>query len=190
MMRYGIANERPIKIVDDVPYVLDPATGNFVHDHDAVVARELTESDFQQVVAASRVETLMAIGKRLCHIEFEHTSPDKSIVTLENLTAAFGIPQQPPPLEGRAIDLRAHPLGFGIIELSLPVGRLNRAEIERRFGQGHLMPRLHLDVPHDFHYWIRDDDPKGRSSLFASCTDDRDRRASVVRITYRTERPD
>jgi hypothetical protein len=189
-MRYGIANERPIKIVDDVPYVLDPATGNFVHDNDAVVARELTESDFHQVVAASRVETLMAIAKRLCHIRFEHASSGESIVTLENLTAAFGIPQRPFPLEGKAIDLRAHPLGFGIIELSLPVGRLNRAEIERRFGKGHLLPRLHLEVPHDFHYWISDDDPKGRSSLFAGCTDDRDMRASIVRITYRTERPE
>jgi hypothetical protein len=147
---------------------------------------ELTERECARLVCRSRLDVLQALGERVCRVERLKSPDNREIVTLENLRAAVRIPQDPPPLNGRSFDVRAHPLGFGIVELTLPAGVVSREELEGRFGPGTSLPIMPEGSSFPFLYKVNVQEPRARCSMFAYCTG-QDLRASVVEITFRTE---
>ena len=83
------------------------------------------------------VETLLGWAERLC----EATTGEDA-----DLRAALAAPVDPPPFGSSAV----HISGGWIpsVEVTFPPGVLTLADVERGFGPGDSIPRVHYDSPH------------------------------------------
>lgn len=191
--KYYAVNDRPLVLAQlpdgsEALLVFDFATGNLIADPSYYKlitpgsgkdVDSLTEQEFEQRIASSRVDLLRMWCERMCAL------PTGSTPELEALVG-IGTPgsRDQVALGGDRIQIDgdAH-----AITLQLPPGVITRALLERRFGAGVAVPRDEGASPNRFSYRVEVARADHRCVLIATAHAP-DLGADLTALTFRMER--
>lgn len=191
--KYYAVNDRPLVLAQmpdgsEAVLVFDFATGNLIADPSYYKfltpgsgkdVDSLTEQEFEQQIARSRVELLRMWCERMCSLP---TGATPELEALVGIGTPGSLDQVALGGERIEIDGDAH-----AITLHLPRGVMTRALLEKRFGTGTDVPRAEGASPNRFAYRVDVARADHRCSLTATAHSP-ELGSDIAALTFRMER--